>query len=1454
MDFRLLGPIEVFNAKSALPLGGVKQRSVLALLLLHRGEVVSSERLIDELWGERPPATAAKVIHVYVSRLRKSLGDGVLETHGHGYRLAVDADQVDAERFERLVAEGRRQSGTGAPDRAAETLQDALSLWRGSALADLAYEEFAQDAAGRLDELRMVALEELVCAELDLGRHVELVPRLDALVREHPYRERLLEQLMIALYRCGRQAEALERYSVWRRSLDEERGLAPGQALRDLERAILLQAPELDPPQERRRAAALKAPNPYKGLRAFEETDAPDFFGRDALVERLVAQLAETRFLTVVGPSGSGKSSLVRAGLVPALRAGALPGSERWPVAQMFPGTDPFAELQRALETVADDLPPDVAEGLQAGDGALLATVEGALQDRGAELLLVVDQLEELFTLVKDEHLRGDFLSALREAVCGPDRCVRVVVTLRADFFDRPLLHRAIAGLVGAHSEALVPLSPEELERAITGPAERVGATLEPGLLAEMVADVVDEPGALPLLQYALTELFDRRDVDILTRAAYDAIGGATGALAGRAEAVYAALTPAGRAAARQLFLRLVTLGEGIEDTRRRVGRRELESTDIDADAISAAIESFAASRLLSLDRDPATEAPTVEVAHEALLREWNRLRAWIDQARDELSAQRRLSAAAAEWEEAGRDPSFLLRGSHLGQFEAWAASSDLAMTSLERRFLQDSIDQRRLEQRSEEARREHETALERRSLRRMRALGVVLATAAVIAGVLTVIAFRQSHDSRTQAGIAAGRALAAASVANLGVDPERSILLAIKAVDTYRSAEGSVPPDAVEALHQAVETSRVLLTLPVPAGNVSLDTDGALIATGGYAVPPPNGATALRGQAIIWNAYTGKRVRTLPEQPSPVGDVQLSPDGSLLATIVGQVTILWDVQTGRKVRTLRGPPPNELAFDSDGSRLAVTSTTGTLTIWDLATGRPSLRINAPSPLCGLDFSFDDARIAAAGCFSGDTATVWDARSGRRLLSVGRGHGSVLDVAFSPDADRLVTGGVDAKARVWDARTGRLLATLAGHTGWVVSVSFSADGFQIATGSSDGTARVWNARTGRQQIVLAGHTRTVNDAIFSPEGQQLVTGADDAARVWDLWSASGRREIALVRAHSGVPGTSAVAYSPDGSHFVTGGERPSARLFESSGASVCRSDVPHLVVTGCKPWSVHHDGAFTDAAYSPDGKRILLTGNGTPVIVDAASAKVVVRIRPHSTDPFFPGAAWAPGGEYVAIGGADGTATIWEARSGELLRTFRHSRDATSGAGTVNGVAFSPDGRRLASASWDHTAKIWDVASGRLLRTLTGHSDQVNRISFSPDGRRVVTASSDGTARIWDVASGRQLATLSPGAGAIWDAAFSPDGKLVATAGDDSTARLWDPATGREELKLTGSRLALHDLSFSPDGRYLATASADGTVHVYVLHLNELMTLAESRVTRRLTAAECRQYLGSATC
>ena len=793
VDFRVLGSIEVVeNGREPIALGGPKQRTVLAHLILRANHLVPTDVLIDEVWGEEPPETVRNALQTYASHLRKALGPERLEGSRAGYVLRADPTELDAVRFQSLLRDARRLLPIDAKA-AVGAFDHALDLWRGPAFADLAAETSLRSEAARLDELKLAALEERIEAQLTLGELGEVIGELEGLTARHPLRERFWEQLMLALYRSGRQAEALGAYQRARELLAEELGIDPSPELRKVQKRILAQSPDLDPGGEPLRGyrlmerlgedpfgvvyratqpnvgrevairvvhehrandpafvrrfepeaqavAALEHPhvatvydywrepgrafvatrflrggslrelwdrsgpltseratrmlqqvasalsaalrrdvahgnlrpsnvlfdeegnayltdfsigsgaahgtddldafvalaratfgerlpmtlgralhreeierggttverladlisalgtragvlegvtadirNPYKGLRPFIEADAGDFFGREAFIERLLERMSSpdgsTRFIAVVGPSGSGKSSLVRAGLLSAIRGGAIPGSERWLVTEMHPGHHPFEELDAALMRVAVRPPAELLARLESGPRGLLEVAEAVVPE-GAELLLVVDQLEEAFTLTESEDDRALLLESLRVATADPASRVRIVATLRADFYDRPLRYPRIGQLMDTSTQVVSPLTPEELERAIVRPAQRAGLKVDDALVPQMAADVATQPGALPLVQYALTELYDRRRDGRLTLEAYREIGGVGGALAASAEQLYASRHPAAREAVRQLYLRLVTLGQGRADTRRRVPITELSAIE----------------------------------------------------------------------------------------------------------------------------------------------------------------------------------------------------------------------------------------------------------------------------------------------------------------------------------------------------------------------------------------------------------------------------------------------------------------------------------------------------------------------------------------------------------------------------------------------------------------------------------------------------------------------------------------------------------------------------------------------------------------------------------------------------------------------------------------------------------------------------------------------------------
>jgi DNA-binding SARP family transcriptional activator len=560
--------------------------------------------------------------------------------------------------------------------------------------------------------------------------------------------------------------------------------------------------------------------NPYKGLQAFGEVDAADFFGRERLVERLLARLGTGgtvgRFVAVIGPSGSGKSSAVGAGLVPAVRAGALPESEDWFIARMTPGRHPYEGLAEALRAIAVEPPADLVEALADGPGGISHCVRRVLPDERSQLLLVVDQFEEVFTGC-EPPTSSSFLDALTTAVEDRQGRVRVVVTLRADFYDRPLRHRGLGELLRRGTEPITAMSPEELQRAIEQPAARAGVHFEAGLVAAMVADVADHPGALPLLQYALTELFERRRGRMIELSSYRELGGAAGALVHRAEAAYCALDDASQPTVRQVMLRLVDVGDGDSDevTRRRVLREEL--LGLGAERVDPLLDALAGHRLLAFDRDPATRSPTVEIAHEALFAEWLRLQAWIADCRLDVRKHRRLAAAAEAWRTEGLAPDDLLRGTRLDELVAFSRSSDITLTPPERAFLDASVAQREVEREREREQRERVARLRRAGRRSTALLGAGAVVLAAVA-VLAVIAVVRRADGDPAAEI---RRLAASSTETSRDDPELAMLLALQSLATSAEADLPAPIDAELALHWAIQAAG--LTYPVADGAVEV-------------------------------------------------------------------------------------------------------------------------------------------------------------------------------------------------------------------------------------------------------------------------------------------------------------------------------------------------------------------------------------------------------------------------------------------------------------------------------------------------------------------------------------------------------------------------------------------------------------------------------------------------------
>lgn len=1708
--YRVLGPVAVEEGSEPVLVGGPRARAVLALLLADPGRVVTDRQLVHGLWGDNPPRDAHHAIQNHVSRLRRILSDDIVRDGG-GYRLDIDPMAVDAHRFTSLVASGNERLAD-APAAAAVLLREALSLWHGEPYADLRDVPGLQPDIRRLQVARVAAVEDRVKADLDAGAHVEVAAELEALIREHPFRERLYAMQMLALYRLGRQAEALDVYQHARRSLAEHLGIDPSPLLNEVHAQILAQDPKLqahegsttadpgtvatqpdtglpvisgfesreqvgdgdfgrtyrayhaslgrevaikiihkeladlpsvirgferraqrvaqldhphvvplldawrspgvvylvtpwvavgnvrrtlrhgpwtpaaalalieqvgaaldaahrrgiahgdvktanillsddgsarladftvaprlrDPlgqprtndlgaiaPEERRGAApspagdvhglgavaiemltgspvpadtpaaalerhvgavprdmvdalaaatatdpALRPPrvgdlvrllrrslgadvvppagavdagdaavrNPYKGLHAFTEGDAADFFGRESAAERLIRAIGEHPLAAVVGPSGSGKSSMVRAGVIPALRSGSLPGSERWLIADMYPGSHPFDELAVTLRRVAVDPPADLVAALAADERGLARVVKQILPGDNAELLLFVDQFEELFSLTTDSGVRRAFLESLVALAEDARGRVRTVLTLRADFFDRPLEHHPFGELLLTGMVSLTAPSRDELARAVSAPARQVGIEFESGLVARIVGDVIDQPGGLPLLQHALTELCGRRDGQMLTEQAYEDAGGVRGALGRRAEELYAGLPTLRQELARQIFLRLVTVDREAGATRRRVQRSELAELTTDRSAVDDVLQRFGAHRLLTFDRDPVSRGSTVEVAHEALLGEWGRLRRWIEDRHDDLLLHRRFAQDAAEWREAGQAADYLLTGDRLIRLLQFADATDLALDEGERAYLAAS--------------REHEATVRRQRRRQRRLVGVALGCAAVVVLALFAVGLVQSERAALQDRAQQAAVLASASRSAQARDLDLSLLLAREAVRVMHDVDEPPTSDALGALHEAVLAHRVVTTMDIHSFHVRFIDPAHLIVPSEGGQPP-----------AILDIASGSQERTLEAGPPEIVDTAISADGSVYAeSHLDAPTTIWDLDSGRVAHRIPAASPMQEwpALSPDGTVLAVVNKDPdddefpqSVSVYDIATGSERHRIPVPGDQGRMTIS-PDGRTLAVPSLSEPTVRLFDLENGQRtiVLEGPPGGGFSAGVAFHPDNDAVAVM-TPPHLLVHDLPTGAVIHRLRSDVEDAWDVCYGDAGRVLVVTQLDDQITVYGAETGTRLVSLpAGGV--FSSASCSQTTSQVAAGTGDSnrAHVWDF-SIEGSSEVWSVPA----PAAWDAVWAAES--VVTAHHDDRLRRHEPHTGRTVTTDVAlpahpplDVVVAG------EQDRLATNTE-DPENEAL----NGL-VLRDAKTLEVVRR---------FP----VDGGP-VAVSG-DGSRLLVNADESDRIMHVLDTADGTS-VSTLEIPESSPveltgdflPNGQVAVHAW-RTTRVFDMDTGEIvskvctekigyhvavsvragLLAIGGRSGiqlfDVDRLSDLGGGDAPGTCG-DERSHPGDEARVRLL----PGAN-VSSMNFSPDGTQLASLSETGTVSLWEPRTGALLFKIAHEG-KVGGGAFSNDGRHLAVTldmpedeEADA-VRVYTLDTDELLDIAATKLTREFTLAECAGY------
>jgi DNA-binding SARP family transcriptional activator/serine/threonine protein kinase/WD40 repeat protein len=1867
--FEVLGPLTVTESHAAVNIGGPKQRTVLAMLIAHAGDPVSVDTIIQAVWGDDAAPSARRIVQTYVATLRGAVGDSIVKT-GNGWRLEVPRHAIDGLAFEDLYQSAREIAGTN-PQRASVALREALAMWRGHPYADVEAHGALSGEIARLSELRVAAQAARVDADLALGRDADLVGEIEALMAEHPYSERFRAQQMLALYRAGRQQEALRSYQHMRTVLLEELGVDPTPDLQELERRILdqddslglvpaqtiqrrailvadpgdpieighlpaaeredlltrttnavrdaiaregdgssitagtttyvifdsalaaanvaemvtrrldpdgmrfaidwgdlvlengrvsgppvsraavmsavahkgqvllsaeaqhaigisgsgrglrfenlgshdlhgvegslliyqlligdmpavfpdLETHRLPPPlpgggdrsvpgyelrealapgsigtlyrafqpsmgrevlieligrghssdgefirnfeadaqrlslldhqniapvidywrqpdgaflvyrfprggllsdvaapdpgrlvdqigsalsyahslgmvhgtlrpdrialdeagnasllcfpvagvgpahpdgyerfvapettagaaptvssdiyalgaltrdlgfddplidraiddDPRRRPSSVaeylvelnpakagspadrytQTRNPYKGLSAFHEKDALDFFGRSLAIEELCRALTSSRLLAIVGPSGIGKSSIARAGLVPALRSGRLPGSENWLHTDMFPGSHPFLELQRALERVAVDLPVTLTEALAAQRPDAMQELTGVLP-QNSDLVLLIDQFEELFTMVPEPERRA-FLDLLATSV--ETSSVRFVVTLRADLLDRPLRYSGFGEMFKESTVMLAAPSPVELAEAIARPAQGVGVTIAPELVERMVAEVHDRPGALPLLQHTLAEVFRMRRSDLIGVAAFDEVGGVSGSLARQAESLFGDLDDRERETIKQVFLRLVTIIPERAPTRRRL--RVTELADLEA---QGPIEAFARQRMLVFDNDPETRSPTVEVAHEALLTHWPRLSAWIDATREDLTLLRRLEEARLDWEASGRDPAYVLTGGRLAQHEAWTSSSSLTIGAGQREYLAAS--------------RAQDERLKARARRRR---GLVMGGFAAAAALALVFALNASENATR----AESEALAANAAVALDTDPELAVLLATEAV---RHHAGTA---AVSALHRGLQGHRMKMVIPPPAGSEGaqavINPEGTQIVVVGInsstvqgwevggSQPSwevrlaEEGSVGFRGYSHHWLSEDGERAYVPIEGPS-------AEDGAGIYTL--------DTASGATIDFVPFPcvarvMPAGSQFAVEGAPFAVDWSTlvegrcggdGGAGVLDLDTGEMLFETthgtSTPPTL-----SIDGRRLALSDCSEeltcGEGPTrVFDTDSGEVIFEEWQSRASGT---LSPDG-RLILIDQDP-AYLYEVDTGRRLQT---YQDALSRKWFSSDLSMVVSTDVTGAVVIYDTQSGAKLLSLRGHTDGAGNASIDELGRLVVSSGSDAARLWDVRPRGELEPIELEPSED--DRLYLEALSGEDEWLLV--RRGVIRQIPPSVPVAHRVDVISLV-TGEVAWSDEVRLAGLGPGDVIVVQPVLGTGLVSPMGVEGSSligAPYLFDLRNEQQLAPLEGCDW-----------------FWSASSGP--------EPQSPGCESVDFrfFEFSTDGSRVLGVDWIGAVSIWDTGSGELVRTIDPGMQQTrlplqgNRwaAGLSEDGELLVNppteidwqaAAAEGTSPrfvVEDLGSGAEVGTFEvdswvdhtrwvPGSDVIVAAHsdllivdtqtwrvdtlsraqgsrinsldVSPNGQLVATVSFDNFVVVWNIEERRivAEIPVSGDvGETLRGVAFVDDQTVVVAPEAGGELLVFTLDRERLINAALDSVTRGFRDSECATY------
>jgi WD40 repeat protein len=1120
---------------------------------------------------------------------------------------------------------------------------------------------------------------------------------------------------------------------------------------------------------------------PYKALEYFTQEDAVFFYGRTALTDELIDRVRTQNFIAVLGASGSGKSSVLRAGLLDQLKRGQkLSGSDRWTYYDPFtPGEHPLASLENAIGKDAQEF------------SQFIATVETE------RVVLAIDQFEECFTMCQDSQEREEFFKYLLETLEQSENKLSLVLGMRADFLGKCAEYAQLAQKIDQHV-MVKPMTRQEIDEAITKPADLVDLQVEKALVTKMAEDVVESPGSLPLLQYTLTELWKDAQTganrDRLTLESYNQLGGIEKTLPKRANQVYASFKDEEKSVAKRIFLELTQLGK-TSDTRRRVYKEDLVNSQHSEELLDRTIEQLVRAKLIVTTHESQSQnakpGVILDIVHEALIRHWQELRQWVAENQVALEIERKIEARAKDWERNRKteDLGLLLQGATLIEAETYLKDyGNLGLLDgIAQEYIEVSQTVRDHLEIEEKERKERELkAVQTRNRILVGSLGVVSA--------LAVGAFFLWQDAEKQKTIATLRENAARVQNLLPVEPVEALILAIKATGESRASlftSKEVLPQVQSSLRDASGDARernIFQGHEDRVISVAFSPDGKTIVSGDWI-----------GTIRLWDTSGNPIGQPIKGHEDQVISVAFSADGKYIVSGSRDKTVrLWDTSGNPIGQPFKGHEDQviSVAFSADGKYIVSGSADKTIRLWNTK-GKP---IGQPfkghkTVVMSVAFSPDGKYIVSGS--ADKTIRLWNTK-GKPIGQPFKGHKTVvMSVAFSPDGKYIVSGSADKTIRLWNTKGKLIGQPFKGHETQVNSVAFSPDGKYIVSGSWDKTIRLWDTSGNPIAKPFKGHEDHVRSVAFSADGKYIVSGSyDNTIRLWDT---SGNPIGQHFTGHQSE--VNSVAFSADGKYIVSGSRDNTIRLWDTSGNPIAK----HF--TG-------HEDRVRSVAFSADGKYIVSGSYDKTIRLWDTSGKLIAK-------PFTGHQGWvisvafSADGKYIVSGSYDKTIRLWDTSGKLIAKPFTGHKDV------VNSVAFSPDGKTIVSGSDDKTIRLWDTSGNPIAKPFTGHEAGVRSVAFSPDGKTIVSGSADNTIRLWDTKGNLIGQPIKGHQGWVRSVAFSPDGKTIVSGSADNTIRLWDTKGNPIVQPFTGHQGWVNSVAFSPDGKTIVSGSGDWTIRLW---------------------------------